>query len=193
MKCAVGYRRVMARAYEMRVRADAAAATRDAILDATIALALELERVDFPLDQVAARAGRSVKTILRHFGSRDALIEQAVQRGSARVAAERAPSTTGDRGEAVRLLVEHYETWGRFVMRLLAMGDDGDAPAVTSPGRLLHRDWVQQTFGTTDEAVVDQLVVATDVYAWKLLRVDRGLPAADVTARILSMTEAIAP
>ena len=78
-----------AREYEIRARADSAAATRDGILTATIALAYELENVDFSLDLVAVRAGRSVQTILRHFGSRDALFEAAIQRGMAEVAAER--------------------------------------------------------------------------------------------------------
>lgn len=175
----------------MRSRADAAAATRETVIEATIALGLELERIDFPLEQVAARAGRSVQTVLRHFGSRDALIEEAVQRAAARVAAERTPARAGDRDEAIRLLVEHYETWGRFMLRLLALGDEGAAGSVTASGRLLHRDWVAETFRTADDAVIDQLVVATDVYAWKLLRLDRALSAADVTGRIRSMTEAI--
>jgi hypothetical protein len=39
--------------------------------------------------------------------------------------------------------------------------------------------------------LVDVLVVATDVYAWKLLRLDRGLSVDDVTDRMLLMTEAV--
>lgn len=178
-----------ARAYEMRSRAESAADTREAILTATIALAYELERVDFPLDQVAARSGRSVQTILRHFGSRDVLFESAIQRGSAEVAAERRPPD-GDPQLALDLLVDHYERRGRFVLRLLAMGDERDAGTVTHPGRLLHRGWVDEVFGGSDDRI-DMLVVVTDVYAWKLLRLDRGLAPAVVRARIGAMVDAI--
>jgi AcrR family transcriptional regulator len=186
------------RAYDMSTRAASAAATREAILDATIALALELESVDFPLAQVARRAGRTVQTVLRHFGSRDALIEHAVQRGAAQVAEDRR-ATPGDIPRAIDLLVAHYERWGRFVVRLLAMGDDSPAVAVTGPGRLAHRAWVEDVFadrvaaaGQHGVALTDMLVVVTDVYAWKLLRLDRGLDPDTVRARITGMVRAVA-
>lgn len=178
------------RPYQMRARAAAAEATRDEILSATIALAYELERVDFALDQVAKRAGRSVQTILRQFGSRDALFEAAIQRGAAEVAAERA-APSGDAAEALDLLIEHYELRGRFVLRLLSMGDEYGAESVTGPGRLLHRAWVKEVFGGPEASVVDMLVVVTDVYAWKLLRLDRGLDAAVTRERMGDMTTAI--
>ena len=41
--------------------------------------------------------------------------------------------------------------------------------------------------------LIDVLVVATDVYAWKLLRLDRGLSVDDVGDRMLLMTEALLP
>ena len=44
---------------------------------------------------------------------------------------------------------------------------------------------------TTRCRLVDVLVVATDVYAWKLLRLDRGLSVDDVADRMLLMTEAL--
>lgn len=185
------------RPYEMRARASSAEATRREILAATIALGYELERVDFPLDQVSKRAGRSVQTILRQFGSRDGLIEAAIQRGAAEVAAERRPASD-DPEEALELLIAHYELRGRFVLRLLAMGDEYGAEAVTGPGRLLHRAWVEECFGggihsTGDAraAVIDMLVVVTDVYAWKLLRLDRGLETEQVRERMGDMVNAI--
>ncbi len=43
----------------------------------------------------------------------------------------------------------------------------------------MHRDWVETIFALRSspggEDLVDLLVVATDVYTWKLLRRDRGL------------------
>ncbi|MGN6502161.1 MAG: TetR/AcrR family transcriptional regulator [Pseudolysinimonas sp.] len=181
-----------ARAYTSAVRTDAVRRTRDEILDAAIGLAYELERVDLTLDQIARRSGRSIQTLLRHFGSLDALIAAAVERGTEQVAAERrAPA--GDAAHALELLVAHYESKGRFVLRLLAR----DETTVTGAGRLLHRGWVEQVFADaiarSREPVVltDLLVVATDVYAWKLLRLDRGLTADEVGQRMSSMVEAL--
>jgi len=39
--------------------------------------------------------------------------------------------------------------------------------------------------------LIDALVVATDVYAWKLLRRDRGLSVDEVRDRMLLMTSAL--
>ena len=185
----------MTRAYTLGARADSAGRTRESILDATIALAYELERVDFPLEQIAARADRSVQTLLRHFGSRDGLIAAAVERGIAQVVEERRP--TGDLAESLRVLVAHYELRGRFVLSLLAMTGDADADDITAPGRRLHRTWVEEVFAdaiarAADAAeLTDLLVVATDVSAWKLLRLDRALSAAMVERRMAAMTEAL--
>ena len=179
------------RPYTMTVRATAADATRDRILDATIAIALETQRLDFSLDQVADRADRSVQTILRRFGSRDGLVEEAVARGSARVAAERRPAEPGDIPAALQLLVEHYEQWGRFMLRLLSRDDDQDARGITAGGQLLHRDWVTEVFTPDSAELTDLLVVATDLYTWKLLRLDRGLEQREVLERISALTDAV--
>lgn len=186
------YRRRMApRSYAMTARAAAASETRDRILDATIAIALETERLDFSLDQVAARADRTVQTILRRFGSRDGLVQQAVERGTARVAAERRPAEPGDIPGALSLLVEHYERWGAFMLRLLSQEGDADAGTITAGGQLLHRDWVTEVFTPGSDELTDLLVVATDLYTWKLLRLDRGLQPGEVLARITVLADAV--
>lgn len=179
------------RSYTMTARAVAADTTRDLILDAAIAIALETERLDFSLDEVAVRSGRSVQTILRRFGSRDGLIDAAVAHGSARVAAERRPARAGDIANALQLLLDHYEKWGRFMLRLLARDEDQDARTITADGRLLHRDWVHEVFDTDDDALTDLLVVATDLYTWKLLRLDRGLDRRTVLHRMTALTDAV--
>jgi len=179
------------RSYTMSARAAAAAETRDRLLDATIAIALETQRLDFSLDQVAERAGRSVQTILRRFGSRDGLVQQAVERGSARVAAERRPAERGDIPGALSLLMEHYEQWGAFMLRLLAQEDDPDAGGITAGGRLLHREWVTEVFSPGSVELTDLLVVATDLSTWKLLRLDRGLSPAEVLSRVTALTDAV--
>jgi hypothetical protein len=42
-----------------------------------------------------------------------------------------------------------------------------------------------------DGPLLDLLVVATDVYTWKLLRRDRGLTRAATEARMLRLVEAL--
>lgn len=184
------------RRYESTVRADAAAATTRRILRAAIDLAYERRAIDMTLEQVATRAGTTVKTILRKFGSRDGLIEAAVQLDTADVIAERrAPD--GDPEAGIRLLVDHYERRGAFVLSILAT-DEPWARTITAGGRLAHREWVEQVFaaslpgpGVHRDELVDLLVVATDVYAWKLLRLDRGLDAETTAHRIHTLAERI--
>lgn len=179
------------RSYRMTTRAAGAAETRDRILDAAIELAVETRRLDFSLSQVAARADRTVQTILRRFGSREGLIQQAVERASERVAAERRPAEPGDIAGALTLLVEHYEKWGGLMLRLLAQESDADAGLITANGRLLHRDWVTEVFAPESEQLTDLLVIATDLYTWKLLRLDRGLEPEQVLARITALTDSV--
>ncbi|GIF49888.1 TetR family transcriptional regulator [Asanoa ferruginea] len=184
------------RGYTMRARSDAKAATRQRILRSVLELSEEKMTIEITLDEVAARAGTSVQTVLRHFGSRDGLLDEAVAAASAEVVEERrAPA--GDPAAAVRVVVAHYERRGDFVLRMLSQEHDPRIAAVVGPGKLLHRAWVEEMFGpllarpADREALVDLLVVATDVYAWKLLRRDRGLDAATVEARMLALVDAI--
>ena len=58
----------------------------------------------------------------------------------------------------------------------------------------LHRAWVAEVFGpmvSDDEALLDLLVVATDVYTWKLLRRDRGLSRVRTEARMKALVTAV--
>jgi AcrR family transcriptional regulator len=187
---------VTPRRYESTVRADAAQATRDRIVRAAVDLAYERGDLEMTLEQIAARADTTVRTVMRQFGSRDAVIEAGTELASAEVAAER-HDPGGDRERSIRLLVEHYEKRGAFVLRLLA-SELPSAQRVTATGRLMHRAWVEEVFATdlpadpaARDETVDLLVVATDVYAWKLLRLDRGLDEATTTDRIRGLTRRI--
>lgn len=178
------------RRYESALRADAARATRDRIVRATVDLAYERGDIEMTLDQIAERAGTTVRTIMRQFGSRDAVVEAGIELGSAEVAAERRDAD-GGRERSIHLLLEHYERRGGFVLRILASENPG-ALRVAATGRLVHRAWVEEVFADADDEIVDLLVVATDVYAWKLLRLDRGLSAAETESRVLTMTRLLA-
>lgn len=186
------------RTYEMRARGEATAATHDAIIDSAIATFESQRSVAITLAAVAATAGVTVKTVLRHFGSREGLVEAAWKRIYADVMAERA-APPDDRDAALRILIGHYETRGLVVLGVLADEDkDPWARRVTDAGRTAHRSWVVDVFGADlptasdqRQRLVDVLVIATDIYSWKLLRVDRDLPVDVVHDRMKFLTEAI--
>jgi len=179
------------RTYTMTTRAEAVEATRTGILDAVVKLSQERLLAEIGLDAVADRAGVSVQTILRHFGSRAALIEIAARRAQDAVVEERR-APVGDVPEAIRILVDHYEERGASVLLLLAQEATEELVAgVTRSGKSLHRAWVEEVFAphlllgqAARDELVDLLVVATDVYTWKLLRLDRGLSRTRTQARM---------
>lgn len=187
-----------ARSYDMRTRQQAKDATRDAIIEAAIDV-FEAERTfSITLPAVAERAEVTVKTVLRHFGNRETLIDVAWQRLFDAIRAEREPPPD-DPAAALDVLIEHYERRGAMVLATLAQEDtDSRAQRMNSVGRLGHREWVEAVFGgrlpeqpAERDRLIDVLVVATDVYTWKLLRQDRGLSVGDVSDRMLLMAEAL--
>ncbi|SCF21439.1 regulatory protein, tetR family [Micromonospora viridifaciens] len=187
------------RAYVQTARAAAAAQTRQRILDATAALVRQQASVEIHLNDVADSAGVSVQTVLRHFGSRDGLFEAAAAHVVQQAAAERR-SPVGDLEAAVHSLFDQYERWGEVMLRLLAQETrDPKAYAVTEQGRGLHRAWVGEVFAPmlatqpsdAREAATDLLVIATDLYTWKLLTRDRRLPRELAEARVRHLITAI--
>lgn len=176
----------------MGSRAEAVDATRRRILQAAFDLQAERLTPTIPLDAVAEEAGVSVQTVLRHFGSRARLFDAAIEYG-AQVVTEERRAAPGDLPGAVASIVEHYERRGDGVVLLLAQ--EGEQPAIrriTEHGRRIHCDWVGEVFApwlessppSERDALVDLLVVATDVYTWKLLRRDRGLSRAETERRV---------
>lgn len=164
------------RTYTMGARAEAVAETRQRIVDALFELGRERMLPDISLDEVAAAAGVSVQTILRHFQSRAGLTEATMDHAIARVSEERA-APVGDVDKAVAVIVEHYEDRGRTALLMLAQeSSDPQVAELTRRGRVMHRTWVTDVFAPFTgprDPLIDLLVVATDVYTWKLLRIDR--------------------
>jgi AcrR family transcriptional regulator len=189
------------RPYTMRARALSVAETRLRIVVAMRDLVTETLDLSPTLDAVAARAGVSVQTVLRHYGTRDGLFDAAVEAVVRDVTEERR-APVGDVDAAVRVLVDHYEARGDLVLRMLAREpDDERMTKVVGPGRALHREWVRTVFepylraapANDREPLTDLLVVATDVYAWKLLRRDRGLGRAATENRLRRLVRAVLP
>jgi AcrR family transcriptional regulator len=181
------------RSYTMTARAEAAEATRRRVVDAVVDLAGERPFTEITLDAVADRAAVSVKTVLRQFGSRDRLFSEALDAAMLDAFEERV-TTSGDPATAVRIVVDHYERRGGTALLMLAQEDhDPVAAKATSAGKTLHRTWVREAFApaTDDEAVLDLLVVATDVYTWKLLRKDRGHSRATTESLVHDLVRAV--
>lgn len=183
----------------MRARAVAAEETGARILDAAVSVFWERPVHDVPLDEVARRAGVTVQTVLRRFGSKDALFAAAVERESARIERDRDRAQPGSVAEAVRILVDHYDDVGDGVLRMLAAEETTHGlRALVESGRTAHRRWCSRVFAPTLEARTGvrrqrrlaQLVAATDVLTWKLLRRDGGLSRAQTE---LAMRELLEP
>jgi AcrR family transcriptional regulator len=187
------------RGYTMTTRAKAVEATRERILRASFDLHRERLVTDFALGDIADRAGVSVQTVLRQFGSRDRLVDATFDYARELVVEER-KAPAGDVPAAIRAIVDHYEYTGDGVLVLLAQESTQDfVRRITDMGRVTHRDWVEEVFGPLladrspddRDALVDLLVVATDVYTWKLLRRDRGLSRAHTESRMTHLASAL--
>jgi AcrR family transcriptional regulator len=184
------------RPYRMGVRAEAAEETRLRILDAVIGLHMERYYDQISLEDVAKRAGVTVQTVLRRFGSKDRLSDAATEMVRERVMSQRGEVPVGDIAGAVENLVDHYEEWGDSVVRLLVQEDRVPAfRRATDAGRLLHYEWVERAFasllaereGEDRGRLRAELVAVCDVYFWKILRRDLGLSRAQ-TALALEET-----
>jgi AcrR family transcriptional regulator len=182
------------RTYTMTARAEAAEATRTRIREALFELGTTRMFTEISLEDVARQAGVSVQTVLRHYGSRAALIESNIEFAIAKVVQERAVPDD-DVDTALTVLMDHYELRGDTVMLMLAQeGTDEQVRRLTDNGRRMHRDWVRSTFASLvaeREDLVDLLVIATDVYAWKLMRRDRGYSRATTEQRMRALVRAV--
>lgn len=187
----------MPRAYDMSTRGRHAARTRDRIVDAAERALTERPIGEVTLQVVADGAGVTVQTVLRHMGSRDGCFAAVAERVAARVDAQRGRSEPGDLGAAIADLVAHYEAEGRLVLNLLAHEADDEpfARRAAEEGRAYHRAWVQRCFGPrmqgADRVDVDALVAATDLYVWKLLRLDLGRSVVDTEAAMTRLVRAL--
>lgn len=185
------------RGYIQRRRAESAAATGTNILRAAAELFVEAGE-EPTLDAVASRAGVTVQTVLRRFGSKEGLARAAVADASQRVSDARGAAPVGDVEGAIANLVEHYVEWGSIALRLLALEGGGTALAgAAAEGRAFHHAWVERVFAPLLVAMPDaprrlvQLIAVTDVYVWKLLHHDLGLSREDAEAAIVDLVRRV--
>lgn len=170
------------RGYNQTARAEAAEATTRRIVESFLSRA-ESEWFDkIKLEDVAADAGVTVQTVIRKFGGKQGLLDVAHKHMGESVAVRR-KVIPGDLDRAVDALTHDYEEMGRLVLRLL---DQEQMHPMLKPtldvGRQGHREWLAEVFAeelasqvpARRQAMLDALVVAADIYIWKLMRLDMG-------------------
>jgi AcrR family transcriptional regulator len=181
------------RTYTMGARAQAVEDNRRRIVESLVTLAGRRPFSDISLEDIAGAAGVSVQTVLRQYGSREGLFALAMEQATDDIVESR-HTPPGDVDAAVRTVVQHYEDRGRTALLMLGQESyDDTARRATDLGKQIHRDWVREAFApaTDDVTVLDLLVVATDVYTWKLLRLDRGHSPAATEQRMHDLVQAI--
>ncbi len=174
----------MTRGYDMSLRSRLADETRDRILEATERLLAHEPIGSVTLAAIADEAGVSVQTVLRHTGSRSGCFELVAERVRERIHEQRGGTEPGDVDGALEGLLLHYEVEGTLVLSLLAQEKvDPTAGEAVREGRAYHRAWVERHLGPClaegGRETIDALVAATDIYVWKLLRLDLGRSKAD--------------
>lgn len=186
------------RQYKQVAREQAQQRTRDALLEVAIDEFFSDRWSETSLAALAARAGVTKQTLLRHFGSKEGLLIQALVRGAAQVLDERWNAPVGEIDGAIENLLDHYELWGR---RARKIGAWQDAPSVlgklSQAGRQVHYQWIEFAFAPQleglDEAAFArlraELVVVCDVQTWWVLSHDLELPRAEVKAILTDMAK----
>jgi AcrR family transcriptional regulator len=180
----------------MGVRAEAAEATLKRVLHVAVRLFTDNPYDDVSLERVAAEAGVSKRTVLRRFGSKDALFGAAMTQARDEMIAYRQAAPVGDVAGAVANVVGQYERWGTNRLRLLEQEDR--IPLIAEwvqGGRQWHWGWVERVFapqlkgrrGAEHRRRVAALVVLTDVYTWRLLRLDLKLSRADTERTLVDL------
>ena len=172
---------VEVRGYTKVARAAAEERTRAALLDAAETLFFERGWAAMSLEGVAAGAGVTKQTLLRHFGSKEGLLAQAFARGFESVREQRW-AVPGDSLEAaVENLLDHYEAVGDRALQIEAMAGLAAIAPWVQRGRELHYEWVDRAFaafapGRRERAA---LIALCDVHAWRVLRRHLGMNRAE--------------
>jgi AcrR family transcriptional regulator len=178
------------RRYSMELRAAAAEATRERILEAAAELFLAAWYDEVTIAKVAELAGVSGQTVINHFGGKEQLAAATYERVGEQITSLRYTPEPGDVPALVEALIEDYERTGDPVIRLLALEERVPSlQPLLARGRDSHRDWVEEMFLAPE--LVPELVVATDVYTWKRLRRDQGLSRDETAAAMLRIVEAL--
>lgn len=183
------------RTYQQVARAHATQETERRVLAAATQLFAERYYDDVHIEDVARLAGVTAKTVQRRFGGKEGLAQAFLAAAGRHNAELRDRVPAGNPELALDFILGMYEPLGDTLMRTLSL--DGRIPVVTAmaeTGRALHWAWLERVFGpllahdtSVRQCQLAQLLLATDVYAWKLLRRDRGLSPVETRDVLLGL------
>jgi AcrR family transcriptional regulator len=188
------------RQYRMNVRARRSEETAQRIREVALERFLSRSYDEVTLAEVAEAAGVTVPTLIAHFGRKEDLFAAVLEEWGGRMIESREEAPVGDHASAIRNLLDHYDSEGNRILHLLAEEDRFPAVrAMTDEGRKFHREWVERIFelslrslrGARREQLVIQLIVATDLLTWKLIRLDMKLSRRRTEAAIVQMVDAL--
>jgi AcrR family transcriptional regulator len=171
------------RTYQMSERARQVALNDRKVINAMSDLWLEMPLSEITLDQVSQKAGVTVRTILRKFGSKEGLFTACIESEGDRFTHKRLDVKPGDLTGIIDALLDEYEHMGNALVRTLTA--EYDYPVIQTlldKARLFHREWCLRVFdpflpdpGSDNfENVLLAFITATEFYLWKLLRKDLG-------------------
>jgi len=137
------------RRYSSPLRAEQAAATRDRIVDATVALLQDNDVSSFSMQDVADQAGVAVRTVYRAFPTKDDLIAGVLEAIRQRFDASAGePPTTGE---------ELHASVPAAVGAVFELEPLYRALFATAAGRELHRATAVERNASVDRAFTDGL------------------------------------
>ena len=170
------------RAYKQDARADQARANAQAVLDAAVKQLRTAKRLaEVTLEDIAADARVTVRTILRQFGSKDGIMEAAFLEVGRQIEMARPKTVAGDVDAALAALLTQYEAEGDLNARVVA--EEYEIPILhklLEHARASHRQWVASIFAprlahlspAEREQRITALYAATEVQLWKVMRRD---------------------
>lgn len=188
----------MVRSYRQGQRARELEARRQAAIEAAISLWGDGGLDDITLQAVADRAGLSLKSVVRYFGSKDGLLRACMEVSVGREEGAR-DVPVGDVGAVAEVLAQRYEL---IADRVVKNADAEFRYPVMSEwvarARRSHREWLARAFapwlparGRERELRLGALFWATEVRCWWTLRFALGFDRKATTAVLRSQLEAL--
>lgn len=188
---------VSRRPYRQDARARSAEATRRRLLAAAEELLRDEDASAVPIATIAGAADTTVPTLLRHFGTKEALVGAALAGAIARRRAARPRVAPGDHLGAARVLGEEYEADAPLLRA--AEAELTGARRELEAARRLHRDWLARTFARTLSPLAPvvhrrrlaQLVAVSGPVPWRTLRDTEHLGPVQAQAALAELLRAL--
>jgi AcrR family transcriptional regulator len=169
--------------YRADVQSEIKALTRQRILAACRELLLSQWADRITLQDIAVKANVTVQTVLRHFGSRDDLVHLAIAEMDLGIGERIVPAQQGNLQAITTGMTDFYEAYGLNILRAIAQEDRyPQLNQLLTRSRRLHREWVLASFDVylralspnNRQQLTDQLYSLTEVYFWRMYRIDLG-------------------